>query len=28
MAHAHVGAMSAPADAAPGVGVYNEKLGM
>ena len=28
MAHAHAGAMSAPAEAAPGVGVYSEKLGM
>src|SRR3954464_10761885 len=28
MAHASVGAMGAPVEAAPGVGVYNEKLGM
>jgi len=27
-AHAHAGAMSAPTDAAVGVGTYNEKLGM
>src|SRR5262245_45122492 len=27
-AHAHAGVMSAPADAAAGVGTYNEKLGM